>query len=117
MLLQNPDDLLFRVSALLHRQLPRLDYERTPVPTGRDFRGQVNCPVICLGLLPSQSMYLLIDIEFMDLDGSSWRRPNLPRTCRSLRQKTGTLPFWDNFENSCIRPKLAFHFYGWNCHA
>jgi hypothetical protein len=41
MLLQYPDDLLFRVPALLHRQLPRLDYERTPVPTGRDFWGQV----------------------------------------------------------------------------
>ena len=41
MLLQYPDDLLFRVPALLHRQLPRLDYERTPVPTGRVFRGQV----------------------------------------------------------------------------
>jgi hypothetical protein len=44
-LLQYPDDLLFRVPALLHRQLPRLDYERTPVPTGRDSRGQVNIEV------------------------------------------------------------------------
>jgi hypothetical protein len=32
-------------------------------------------------------------------------------------QKTDTLPIWDNFENSCIRPKFAFHFYGWNWHA
>jgi len=41
MLLQNPDDLLFRITALLHRQLPRSDYERTPGQTGRVFRGQV----------------------------------------------------------------------------
>ncbi len=42
MLLQDPDDLLFRVPALLHRQLPRFNYERTPASTGGVFRGQVN---------------------------------------------------------------------------
>jgi hypothetical protein len=41
MLLQDPDDLLFRVPALLHRPSSRLDYEKTPVGPGRDFRGQV----------------------------------------------------------------------------
>jgi len=47
MLLQNPDDLLFRITALLHRQLPRSDYERTPGQTGRVFRGQVNLMEVC----------------------------------------------------------------------
>ena len=41
MLLQYPDDLLFRLPALLHAPLPRSIYERTPASTGRDFRGQV----------------------------------------------------------------------------
>jgi len=41
MLLQYSDDLLFRIPALLHRRLPRSDYERTPVSTGRDSWGQV----------------------------------------------------------------------------
>jgi hypothetical protein len=49
MLLQDPDDLLFRVPALLHRPSSRLDYEKTPVGPGRDFRGQVSalrtCPI------------------------------------------------------------------------
>ena len=40
MLLQDPDDLLFRVPALLHRTSSRSDYERTPVFPGRVFRGQ-----------------------------------------------------------------------------
>ena len=40
-LLQYPDDLLFHVPGLLHRQLPRSTYERTSVSTGRDFPGQV----------------------------------------------------------------------------
>jgi hypothetical protein len=34
MLLQYPDDLLFRVTALLHAPSSRLDYERTPVFPG-----------------------------------------------------------------------------------
>jgi hypothetical protein len=34
MLLQNPDDLLFRVPALLHTQSSRSIYERTPVLPG-----------------------------------------------------------------------------------
>jgi hypothetical protein len=38
---RNPDDLLFRVPALLHALSSRLDYEKTPASTGRDFRGQV----------------------------------------------------------------------------
>jgi hypothetical protein len=42
MLLQNPNDLLFRIPALLHAPSSRLHYERTPVQTGRVFRGQVN---------------------------------------------------------------------------
>jgi hypothetical protein len=42
MLLQNPNDLLFRIQALLHRQLPHSIYERTPNSNGRYFRGQVN---------------------------------------------------------------------------
>src|SRR3984957_9992321 len=41
MLLQDPDDLLLCVPALLHAPSSRLDYERTPVSTGRDFRRQV----------------------------------------------------------------------------
>jgi hypothetical protein len=41
MLLQYPDDLLFRVAALLHRPSSRLDYEKTPALTGRNFREQV----------------------------------------------------------------------------
>jgi hypothetical protein len=41
MLLQNPNDLLFRIQALLHRQLPHSIYERTPNSNGRYFRGQV----------------------------------------------------------------------------
>jgi hypothetical protein len=41
MLLQEPDDLLFRVPVLLHAPSSRLDYEKTPVSTGRDFREQV----------------------------------------------------------------------------
>src|ERR1019366_1198119 len=41
MLLQYPDDLLFRVPALLHTPSSRLDYERTPASTGRVFREQV----------------------------------------------------------------------------
>jgi hypothetical protein len=45
MLLQYPDDLLFRVPALLHTPSSRLDYERTPASIGRDFRGQVNWSV------------------------------------------------------------------------
>ena len=40
-LLQNPADLLFRIPALLHRQLPPSDYEKTLDATGRDFGGQV----------------------------------------------------------------------------
>jgi hypothetical protein len=42
MLLQYPDDLLFRITALLHAPSSRLDYERTPVSNGRVFRGQVS---------------------------------------------------------------------------
>jgi hypothetical protein len=41
MLLQYPDDLLFAIPALLHTPSSRLDYERTPILTGRVFRGQV----------------------------------------------------------------------------
>jgi hypothetical protein len=41
MLLQNPDDLLFAVPALLHPSLPHSIYERIPASNGRDFRGQV----------------------------------------------------------------------------
>src|SRR5271167_405851 len=44
MLLQDPDDLLFRVSALLHPTSSRLHYERTPTSTGGVFREQVTCP-------------------------------------------------------------------------
>ena len=39
---RNPDDLLFRVPALLHALSSRLDYEKTPASTGRVFRGQVS---------------------------------------------------------------------------
>jgi hypothetical protein len=41
MLLQYPDDLLSRVPVLLHRPSSQLDYEKTPVLTGRVFREQV----------------------------------------------------------------------------
>jgi hypothetical protein len=41
MLLQDPDDLLFRIPALLHTKSSRLHYERTPATTGRVFWGQV----------------------------------------------------------------------------
>jgi hypothetical protein len=51
MLLQDPDDLLFRVPALLHRPSSRLDYEKTPVGPGRDFRGQVKTLARFLGLV------------------------------------------------------------------
>jgi hypothetical protein len=34
MLLQNPDDLLFRIPALLHTLSSRSIYERTPALTG-----------------------------------------------------------------------------------
>ena len=44
-LLQNPDDLLFRVPALLHPKTSRSDYERTPVSTARVFRGQDRWPL------------------------------------------------------------------------
>jgi len=54
MLLQDPDDLLFRVPVLLHRPSSRLDYEKTPVGTGRDFREQVNTQVA--------SIYLTFDV-------------------------------------------------------
>jgi hypothetical protein len=59
MLLQNPDDLLFRIPALLHQQLPHSIYERTSDPNGRYFRGQVTaklceecaeCSDLCSGL-------------------------------------------------------------------
>jgi hypothetical protein len=45
MLLQNPDDLLFRVPALLHTKSSRLLYERTPASAGRVFWGQVTVSV------------------------------------------------------------------------
>src|SRR5665811_734493 len=49
MLLQYPDDLLFRVPALLHL-LPssQIIYERTPDSTGRVFRGHVMAMVLLL---------------------------------------------------------------------
>jgi hypothetical protein len=40
-LLQDPDDLLFPVPALLHALSSRSIYERTPVFPGRVFRGHV----------------------------------------------------------------------------
>ena len=44
---KDPDDLLFRVTALLHTPSPRSDYERTPTLIGRVFREQVtDGPVI-----------------------------------------------------------------------
>src|SRR5277367_2107061 len=42
MLLQYPDDLLFRIPALLHLWSSPSHYERTPAAIGRDFRGQVS---------------------------------------------------------------------------
>src|SRR5271170_7519387 len=45
MLLQYPDDLLFRIPALLHLWSSPSHYERTPAAIGRDFRGQVRAPV------------------------------------------------------------------------
>src|SRR5271163_3580770 len=44
MLLQYPDDLLFRIPALLHLWSSPSHYERTPAAIGRDFRGQVISP-------------------------------------------------------------------------
>src|ERR1700730_14714504 len=55
MLLQDPDDLLFRVPALLHRPSSRLDYEKTPVGPGRDFRGQVTWKIFETGKAPANS--------------------------------------------------------------
>src|SRR5271168_4295878 len=45
MLLQYPDDLLFRIPALLHLWSSPSHYERTPAAIGRDFRGQVTSAV------------------------------------------------------------------------
>src|SRR5271168_912526 len=46
MLLQYPDDLLFRIPALLHLWSSPSHYERTPAAIGRDFRGQVSTSLI-----------------------------------------------------------------------
>ena len=40
-LLQNSDDLFFRIEALLHQQFPHSIYERTSLTIGRYFREQV----------------------------------------------------------------------------
>jgi len=61
MLLQYPDDLIFRVPALLHTPSSRLDYERTPASTGRVRWEQVTssppaCAVPDAKIPPSVSM-------------------------------------------------------------
>jgi len=48
----------------------------------------------------------------MALPGAAQLAADLSAAAQNKR----AFPFWDNFENSRIRPKFAFRFHGQNCH-
>jgi hypothetical protein len=78
MLLQNPNDLLFRIQALLHRQLPHSIYERTPNSNGRYFRGQVTGLVTPDEVGDPQSPVMWLDVDGKRMQEGSTRTMVFP---------------------------------------
>jgi hypothetical protein len=84
MLLQNSDDLLFRISALLHQQLPHSIYERTSEMTGRYFRGQVTQTQLQSPVLILQRLQPL---RFADLRPARLLLPTVERRVTTARNQ------------------------------